>query len=121
MALPTQLASIAAWQDEQHVKDNRDQYREKYRIFRETLDGIWDITQPPASFYLWAKTPICDIEFFKQLFTQQHITVLPGSFLSREVDGINPGKNHVRMALVAPVAECQEAANRLKAFILSIK
>lgn len=121
MSTPTQLASIAAWKDELHVKENRDQYREKYRIFRDTLEGTWDITQPPASFYLWAKTPICDVEFFKQLFTQQHITVLPGSLLSRDNHGINPGKQHIRMALVAPVEECREAALRIKQFMTSLK
>ncbi len=120
MSLPTQLASIAAWQDEQHVKDNRDKYREKYALFAKTLDSSWKIEQPPASFYLWAKTPINDVDFAAQLFTQQHITVLPGSFLSRTCDGINPGENHIRMALVASVEECQEAAVRLKNFIESI-
>lgn len=121
MSIPTQLASIAAWQDEQHVIENRNQYREKYRLFKEILDGVWDISQPPASFYLWAKTPIDDVSFTQQLFSEQHITVLPGRFLSREHNGINPGENHVRMALVAPVEECKEAALRLKNFIQSIK
>lgn len=120
MSLPTQIASISAWQDEAHVKENRDKYREKYRLFKEILQDVWDIQQPPASFYLWAKTPINDVEFAKQLFCEQHITVLPGSLLSRDVDGINPGNNHVRMALVASVDECKEAAERIKQFILSL-
>lgn len=120
MALPTQIASIAAWEDESHVIENRNQYREKYRLFREILDDVWPIQQPPASFYLWAKTPINDIEFAQRLFTEQHITVLPGSFLSREVNGVNPGENHVRMALVASIDECKEAAERIKQFILSL-
>lgn len=121
MSLPTQIASISAWQDEAHVKENRVQYREKYRLFGEILQGVWDIQQPPASFYLWAKTPINDIEFAKQLFSEQHITVLPGSLLSRDINGINPGDNHVRMALVASVEECKEAAKRIKKFILSLQ
>jgi N-succinyldiaminopimelate aminotransferase len=121
MSIPTQLASIAAWQDEQHVIENRNQYREKYRLFKSILDGVWDIQQPPASFYLWAKTPVDDVSFTQQLFSEQHITVLPGRFLSREYNGINPGENHIRMALVAPVEECKEAAMRLKSFIQSIK
>lgn len=120
MALPTQIASIAAWEDEAHVIENRNQYREKYRLFREILDDVWPIQQPPASFYLWAKTPINDIEFAQRLFTEQHITVLPGSFLSREVNGVNPGENHVRMALVASIDECKEAAERIKQFIHSL-
>ena len=121
MSIPTQLASIAAWQDEQHVIENRNQYREKYRLFKEILDGVWDIQQPPASFYLWAKTSIDDISFTQHLFSEQHITVLPGRFLSREYDGINPGENHIRMALVAPVEECKEAALRLKSFMQNLK
>jgi N-succinyldiaminopimelate aminotransferase len=121
MSLPTQLASIAAWQDEEHVLKNRDLYREKYRLFSATLDDVWPILQPPASFYLWAKTPINDVDFAQQLFRDQHITVLPGRFLSREVNGINPGENHIRMALVASIDECQEAANRIKQFMLSIQ
>jgi len=120
MPIPTQLASIAAWGDETHVKANRDQYREKYRLFGDILSGTWDIIQPPASFYLWAKTPINDVEFAKQLFAEQHITVLPGSFLSREVDGVNPGDGFVRMALVASVDECQDAAQRLATFVRSL-
>jgi N-succinyldiaminopimelate aminotransferase len=117
MSLPTQIASSAAWSDEQHVKVNRDLYREKYQLFDEILKDTWLIKHPPASFYLWAKTPINDVEFAKKLFTEQHITVLPGSFLSREVNGVNPVKNHIRMALVASVEECREAAMRIKSFI----
>jgi N-succinyldiaminopimelate aminotransferase len=126
MPIPTQLASITAWQDEQHVIENRNQYREKYRLFKEILDGVWDIQQPPASFYLWAKTPIDDVSFMQRLFSEQHITVLPGRFLSRDaVDAdnriINPGENHIRMALVASVDECKEAALRLKSFMQHVK
>lgn len=120
MSVPTQLASIAAWKDEQHVVDNRNQYREKYQLFKEILDGVWDIQQPPASFYLWAKTPIDDVRFMEKLFSEQHITVLPGRFLSRDSDGVNPGENHIRMALVASVEECKEAALRIKQFITSL-
>lgn len=120
MSLPLQAASIAAWQDEHHVQQNREQYRQKYQLFKDILDDTWPIKQPPASFYLWAKTPIDDVDFAARLFTEKHITVLPGSFLSREVNGYNPGRNHVRMALVAPIEECREAAQRLKAFVSSL-
>ncbi len=118
-ALPvsTQHASISAWNDESHVISNRDKYREKYQAFIEILEPHCSITQPPASFYLWLETPIDDIEFAKQLFRKENITVLPGSFLSRETDdGINPGKNHVRIALVAEISECKQAAERIKNF-----
>ena len=120
MPIPTQYASIAGWQDEQHVHKNRQFYREKFKAVTEILSEVCCVKQPPASFYLWLKTEIDETEFAQKLFAQENITVLPGSYLSREVDGINPGKNHVRMALVAPVTECIEAAHRIKNFINSL-
>ncbi len=134
MPLPTQHASIQAWQDETHVVENRRLYREKFAGFIDVLTGVCDIIKPPASFYVWLKIPlnppfskgeaegrgISDTEFAQQLFAQQNITVLPGSFLSRDFDGINPGLNHVRIALVAPLHECIEAAQRIKIFLNSL-
>lgn len=120
MPLPTQYASIAAWQDEAHVIENRQLYREKFTAFIDVLSDVCEITKPPASFYIWLKTPISDTEFARQLFAQQNVTVLPGSYLSRPADGINPGENHIRIALVASVEECTEAALRIKHFIKSI-
>jgi len=114
---PTQYASVAAWKDETHVTENRVLYREKFAAFIDILGDVCSINKPPASFYIWLKTSIDDTDFAQRLFAQQNITVLPGSFLSRDADGINPGKNHVRIALVAPVSECIEAANRIKHFI----
>ncbi len=117
MPVPTQHASIAAWQDEQHVQENREFYREKFAAVTKILAEVCRVSQPPASFYLWLQTSIDETEFAQKLFAQENVTVLPGSFLSREVDGINPGKHHVRMALVAPLEECVEAALRIKNFI----
>jgi len=117
LPLPTQYASAAAWKDEQHVKENRILYRQKFTAFIDILANVCTINKPPASFYIWLKTPIDDTIFAEQLFRQENITVLPGSFLSRDANGINPGKNHVRIALVAPIEECIEAANRIKNFI----
>lgn len=117
MPLPTQQASIAAWQDEHHVKENRKLYREKFTAFIEILAPVCSITKPAAGFYVWLATPIADTDFAQQLFAQQNVTVLPGSFLSRDSSGINPGQNHVRIALVAPLDECIDAANRIKDFI----
>jgi len=117
MPVPTQYASIAGWQDEKHVRENRDFYREKFAAVTEILAEVCDVKQPEASFYLWLKTSIDETEFAQQLFAQENVTVLPGSYLSREVDGVNPGKNHVRMALVATTEECVEAAQRIKNFI----
>jgi len=120
MPLPTQHASIQAWQDERHVIENRRLYREKFAAVIDILGDVCIVIKPPASFYVWLKTPIADTEFAKQLFAQQNITVLPGSFLSRDCDGVNPGLNHVRIALVAPLDECVEAAQRIKNFLNSL-
>ncbi|NOQ34791.1 MAG: succinyldiaminopimelate transaminase [Methylococcaceae bacterium] len=120
MALPTQHASIAAWSDEAHVKENRELYRAKFTAFIDILDDVCEISKPEASFYIWLKTPFSDIDFTQQLFAQQNITVLAGSYLSRTAHGINPAKNHVRIALVAPIEECIEAAERIKSFINSL-
>lgn len=117
MPVQTQLASVAAWQDEAHVRANRDQYRAKYDAVLDILQPVMDVQRPDGSFYLWAKVPGCDADFTRDLFEAQHVTVVPGSYLSREVDGVNPGAGRVRMALVAPLAECIEAAERIRAFL----
>ncbi|MND82827.1 LL-diaminopimelate aminotransferase [compost metagenome] len=117
MPVQTQLASIAAWQDEAHVRENRDQYRAKYDAVLDILQPVLDVQRPDGSFYLWAKVPGGDAEFTRDLFEAQHVTVVPGSYLSREVDGVNPGAGRVRMALVAPLAECIEAAERIRDFL----
>ncbi len=109
-----QQASIAAWQDEQHVKDNRAAYRQKFREFREILAPVLPTQMPDAAFYLWVKTPEDDQTFAQRLYAEQHLTVLPGSFLSRRIQGIDPGSGYVRMALVAEEEECREAAWRIR-------
>ena len=118
-ALPAQhqYASIAAWQDEQHVRDNRRLYREKFAAVLEILDGCLDVDPPQAGFYLWPRTPIADDAFARGLYEQFNVTVLPGRYLSREVDGLNPGAGHVRMALVAGPEETLEAAHRIREFV----
>ncbi|MFK3816073.1 succinyldiaminopimelate transaminase [Pseudomonas sp. NPDC089407] len=120
MPVQTQLASIAAWQDEAHVRENRDQYRAKYDAVLDILQPVLDVQRPDGSFYLWAKVPGGDAEFTRDLFEAQHVTVVPGSYLSREVGGVNPGAGRVRMALVAPLAECIEAAERIRAFLQTL-
>jgi N-succinyldiaminopimelate aminotransferase len=99
------------------VINNRRLYREKFDAVLDILEPVSTAHKPDAGFYLWLNTPGSDTEFAQQLFAQQNVTVLPGSYLSREVNGTNPGSNHVRMALVAPVDECITAANRIKQFI----
>ena len=117
MPVQTQLASIAAWQDEAHVLANRDLYREKFDAVLDILTPVLDVKRPDGSFYLWAKVPMDDAQFCRELFEQEHVTVVPGSYLSREVDGLNPGAGRVRMALVAPLSECVEAAQRIRQFL----
>ena len=111
-----QAASGAAWSDEKHVQENRRLYKEKFEKTLAILSPVTDVKMPEAAFYLWLRTPIDDTEFAKQLFGQYNVTVVPGSYLAREAHGINPGRNFIRVALVAPVEECLEAAQRLKAF-----
>ena len=120
MPLQTQLASIAAWNDEQHVAENRALYTQKFRAVIDILSPVLPVQQTDASFYLWVETPIDEETFTQQLFAQQNVTVLPGSYLSRTAEGINPGKHRVRMALVAGVDECIEAAQRIRTFVESL-
>ncbi|EAR59784.1 succinyldiaminopimelate transaminase [Neptuniibacter caesariensis] len=120
MPIQHQLASIAAWGDEDHVLDNRDQYRHKFDAVIRILEPVMDVQHPDASFYLWAKTPIADDKFAQGLFASQNVTVLPGRYLSRETEGKLPGAGFVRMALVATVEECVEAANRIREYVESL-
>ncbi len=117
MSPATQIASIAAWQHETHVATNRNLYREKFKAVIDILSPILPVTSPEGAFYLWLNTPIADDEFAKGLFNQQHVTVLPGSYLSRVAHDINPGQNYVRIALVAELEECMVAAERIVKFL----
>jgi N-succinyldiaminopimelate aminotransferase len=113
----TQAASTLAWQDEAHVIANRVLYREKFSAVVDILGPLLDVRIPAAGFYLWPVTPVDDCRFARGLLEQQNVTVLPGSFLSRSHAGVNPGENHVRMALVAPLDDCIEAAQRIRAYL----
>jgi N-succinyldiaminopimelate aminotransferase len=117
MPVQTQLASIAAWSDEEHVRANRTLYREKFDAVLDILSPVMDVQRPDGGFYLWPSVGGDDAQFCRDLFVNEHVTVVPGSYLSRDVDGFNPGAGRVRMALVAPLAECVEAAERIREFI----
>lgn len=123
MGPAVQGASIAAWNDEQHVTENRALYRKKFAQVTPLLAGVMEVALPDAGFYLWAKVPdaLCmtDAEFARELLAQYNVTVLPGSYLAREAGGFNPGAQRVRMALVAQAEECAEAALRIVQFIQS--
>ncbi len=120
MSPATQAASLAAWKDEVHVRENRELYRRKFAAVLEILDGVLDVRMPDAGFYLWPRTPRDDTDFARGLFAQQNVTVLPGSYLSRDARDGNPGRNHVRLALVAPLEDCIEAAQRIRIYVQSL-
>ncbi len=109
--LPTQLASVQAWQDEAHVRAARAAYQQKFAATRAILAPVWDMPQPAGGFYYWLRTPVDGETFARELFRQENVTVLPGSYLSRPMaDGSNPGQDYVRIALVAPLESCATAA-----------
>ena len=117
MSMAVQKASELAWSDEDHVIVNRGLYAEKFQAAADILDEQLDIHDPGAGFYLWAKTPTgCDT-FSRDLYAATGVTVLPGQFLGREVDGVNPGAGFVRMALVAEPGTCREALQRIQRFM----
>jgi N-succinyldiaminopimelate aminotransferase len=117
MPIQHQLASIAAWNDEEHVEINRALYREKFDAVLDILGDPLKVSAPAAGFYLWPKTPISDETFAQRLQAEHNVTVLPGRYLSRTINGKNPGENRIRMALVAPLDECIEGAQRIKALL----
>jgi N-succinyldiaminopimelate aminotransferase len=114
MSLAVQAASVVAWEDEAHVAENRRLYREKFAAVLEILYPILPVQRPPASFYLWINTPVSDEQFTRDLYAEQNVTVLAGSYLSREAHGLNAGKNYIRMALVPTLDDCITAAERMR-------
>ncbi|WP_246024820.1 succinyldiaminopimelate transaminase [Paraburkholderia dinghuensis] len=118
-----QAASIAAWGDEQHVRENRAKYVQKFSTVTPMLAEVLDVRLPDAAFYLWAnvsRTGLSDTAFAQRLYADYNVTVLPGSYLARTAHGANPGQNFVRMALVADVEECIEGAQRIVDFCRSL-
>jgi N-succinyldiaminopimelate aminotransferase len=114
-----QSASVAAWQDETHVRDNRAKYLSKFQTVTPLLAAHLEVKLPDAAFYLWARVDrlgIDDTEFARRLYADYNVTVLPGSYLARDAHGINPGRNFIRLALVADVEECIEGAQRIVEF-----
>jgi N-succinyldiaminopimelate aminotransferase len=116
MSVSVQRASIAAWNDEVHVRENRRLYAEKFSAVLPLIQNHLKTERPEGGFYLWIRTPIDDDEFARGLQRDYNVLVLPGSFLARDAHGENPGKNYVRIALVAPLAECVEAIGRIGEF-----
>jgi N-succinyldiaminopimelate aminotransferase len=117
---PTQAASIKAWDDETHVRANRDQYRAKFDAVLEILKPLLKVEKPEAGFYLWPELPQDDETFTRELYACENVLVLPGSYLSRHAQGENPGARRVRLALVAKLDECVEAAHRIRHYVESL-
>lgn len=120
MSPSIQAASVTAWSDEEHVAENRAKYVAKFSQITPMLQEVLDVQLPDAGFYLWAKVDqhggISDTDYARRLYAEYNVTVLPGSYLAREAHGVNPGQNRIRMALVAEVDECFEAAKRIVEF-----
>lgn len=116
MSVAVQKASIAAWSDEKHVEENRRLYAEKFKAVLPLIKNPLKVEMPDGAFYLWMRTPVEDGEFVRRLYHEHNVLVLPGSYLARDAEGENPGKNHARVALVAPLEECVEAAQRMMSF-----
>lgn len=117
---PTQAASIVAWNDEGHVRQNRDEYRAKFDAVLKLLGKSLEVQRPDAGFYLWPRVPRGDETFARELYRRENVLVLPGSYLSRPANGITPGAGRVRMALVAPLDHCVEAAHRVLRYVESL-
>ncbi|MFZ5501943.1 MAG: succinyldiaminopimelate transaminase [Pseudomonadota bacterium] len=115
-----QAASVAAWNDESHVAENRRLYADKFARVHALLRPLLPVALPDAGFYLWLPTPIADTAFAQALYRDYNVAVLPGSYLARHANGANPGENFVRLALVAPTDETVEAAQRIARFVSSL-
>jgi len=116
MSPPVQVASAAAWRDEAHVVENRRLYRDKFAAALPLVRAPLETAMPDGGFYLWIRTPVPDAEFARELYRQYNVSVLPGSYLARESGGTNPGRNHIRVALVAQFDDCIEGVRRIAEF-----
>jgi len=120
MSLAVQAASCAAWKDEAHVSENRRLYRQKFAATLDILKDTLELSQPDGGFYLWPRSPVDDVDFVRKLIQRENVCLLPGSYLGRTNAGENPGINRVRIALVAELSQCIEAAERIKNFLTTI-
>lgn len=120
MSPAVQAASVAAWNDEAHVIENRRQYTEKFAAVTPLLTDVLATAMPDAGFYLWARAPLSDRDFARTLLADYNVILLPGSYLARTAQGINPGAGYLRIALVAPLTDCVEAAKRIRSFIAKL-
>ena len=108
-----QAASIAAWRDEEHVRENRARYREKYNAVMPLIESLCEVTRPQGSFYLWPRFDASDESLTVAALRDENLKVVPGRYLARAVGGVNPGENRLRLSLVAQTHDCVEAVQRL--------
>lgn len=120
MSRPVQAASVAAWKDEAHVVENRRAYATKYAAVLPLVPSAMQPRMPEGGFYLWLRTPIADDAFVRRLNAEYNVLALPGSYLARDAHGENPGKGHVRIALVPPLEQCVEAVQRIRQFATTL-
>lgn len=121
MAVPTQIASVAAWDEDTHAALNRKLYQDKFAKVLPILEPVLDVKRPDGAFYLWPDVGQDDERFVRDLFAEQNLTLLPGSYLAREAHGENPGAGRVRISLTASVDQCVLAAERIREFVASRK
>jgi N-succinyldiaminopimelate aminotransferase len=117
MPVPTQMASIAAWNDDAYVTANRQVYQRKFDAVLPLLTPLFDVVHPEGGFYLWMNVRGDDERFTRELLEQTNVTILPGSYMAREAHGENPGHGHVRISLVSELAQCLEATERIREFM----
>jgi N-succinyldiaminopimelate aminotransferase len=117
MPVHVQRASIAAWDEDAHARTNRALYRAKFDAVLPILRQVLDVERPVAGFYLWPDVRGDDEAWTRDLYATQNVTVLPGSYLAREGPSGNPGRGRVRISLVAAVADCVAAAERIRDFV----
>jgi N-succinyldiaminopimelate aminotransferase len=117
MAVPTQIASVTAWDEDAHAAQNRRLYQEKFARVLPILEPVLDVRRPDGAFYLWPDVGEDDEGFTRDLFAEQNLTLLPGSYLAREFNGENPGRRRVRISLTANVDQCVLAAERIREFV----
>jgi aspartate/methionine/tyrosine aminotransferase len=111
--LPVCAAAAALWNDDVHVEQNRALYRKKFDIAERLLAGRFDFYRPQAGFFLWLNVGN-GVEATKRLWTQAALRVLPGNFLSvTDENGVNPGDEYIRVALVGSAESTEEALSRL--------
>jgi N-succinyldiaminopimelate aminotransferase len=121
MPVPTAMASIAAWNEDTHAAQNRRLYQQKFQRVVPILASVLNVTHPDGAFYLFPDVGEDDERFTRDLFASQNLTVLPGSYLAREMNGLNPGRNRVRISLTANIQQCVAAAERIRSFLLKRK